>query len=223
MNPLIRFHSIVLLLTTLTVFSLWEAFRNLVEYNSFFVIPVAGITTIGFYRIFMLFIKILIIKIRPIKILLFGAYYLEGVWVGFFIGKENKIRFYIESFEQDFESITIRGKGFRENEGYFGNWVSESVNFDIKKGILNYTYQTDALSNSFINPGLAYFSIERKEGHGKAYRLLGFSADLYNPMKLKSFEEKINDKPDVGNIESALAKAKELYDKNKYFLTLDKE
>ena len=223
MNPLIRFHSITLVITTVTVFSLWEVFKNIVEYNPFLVIPIAAITTIGFYRIFMLLIKNLILQVRFIKKWIFGAYYLEGVWIGFFIGKENKVRFYIETFEQDFESITIRGKGFRENEGYFGNWVSESVNFDVKKGVLNYTYQADALSNPFINPGLAYFNIERREGQGKPYRLFGFSADLYNPKKLKSFEEKINDKPDIGNIENALAKAKELYNTHKYFLTLDEE
>ena len=220
MNPLIKFHSIVLAITTFIVFSLWEALRNVLEYNFSLIIPIAAITTIGFYRVVMFFVEWLILKIRFIKMWIFGAYYMEGVWVGFFIGKEDKVRFYIETFEQDFESITIRGKGFRENEGYFGYWVSDSVNFDVKKGVLNYTYQTDALSNSFINPGLAYFNIERKEQQDKPYRLVGFSADLYNPKKLKSFEEKINDKPDIDNIENALGKAKELYNNNKYFLPL---
>jgi hypothetical protein len=168
----------------------------------------------------MILIKSLILEIRFIKKWVFGAYYFEGVWVGFFIGKENKVRYYIETFEQDFESITIRGKGFRKKEGYFGNWISNSVNFDVKKGILNYTYQTDAISNSFINPGLACFNIERRKCDGKPYRLYGFSADLYNPKKLKSYEEKINDKPDIDSIENALEKAKELYRKHKYFIIL---
>ena len=221
MNPLIRFHSIVLGITTLTVFSVWEVFRNIVEYDPLLVVPIAAITTVGFYRIFMLVIKFLILRIRFIKKWIFGAYYMEGVWVGFFIGNDKKVRFYIETFEQDFESITIRGKGFRENEGYFSNWISESVNFDIKKGVLNYTYQADTLSNSFINPGFSCFNIERRDRQGQPYRLFGFCADLYNPNKLKSFEEKINDKPDIGNIENALAKAKELYSKHRYLLTLD--
>jgi len=221
MNPLTRFHSIILVVTTLTVFSLWEVSKNIANYNPFFVIPIAAITTIGFYRIFMLLIKVLILKVRFIKKWVFGAYYMEGVWIGFFIGNNNKVRFYIETFEQDFESITIRGKGFRENEGYFSSWISESVTFDVRKGVLNYTYQADTLSNSFINPGLACFNVERRKRQGAPYRLFGFSADLYNPNKLKSFEEKINDKPDIGNIEKALAKAKELYNKHRYFLTLD--
>lgn len=51
--------------------------------------------------------------------------------------------------------------------------------------------------------------------------MFGFSADLYDPQKMKSFEEKINDQPDIGNIEEALKKAKQLYYENRCFLSLD--
>lgn len=223
MKPLIRFHSIVLSVTTLVVFSLWELFTSYSLNYPIFKIALATITSIGVYRIFMLILKSIILNIRQLKKCIFGAQYIEGVWVGFFMGKSDNVRFYIETFEQDFESITIRGKGFRENEGYFGSWISESVNFDDKKGTLNYTYKADALSNTFINPGLADFIIERKKNNTPPYRLLGFSADLYDPKKMKSFEEKINDQPDIGNIEEALKKAKQLYHENKYFLSLDSD
>jgi hypothetical protein len=221
MKPLVKYHSIVLSITTLIVFSLWELFANIGENYSILKIVIAAITSIGFYRILMLIAKSLILNIRIFKKWIFASQYIEGVWVGFFMGKSDKVRYYIETFEQDFESITIRGKGFRENEGYFGSWISESVNFDDKKGTLNYTYKADALSNTFINPGLADFVIERKESNTSPYRMFGFSADLYNPKKMKSFEEKIRDKPDIGNIKDALGKAKQLYQENQYFLTLD--
>lgn len=137
------------------------------------------------------------------------------------MGKSDNIRFYIETFEQDFESITIRGKGFRENEGYFGSWISESVNFDDKKGTINYTYKADSLSNTFINPGFADFVVERKKLNSPPHRLFGFSADLYNPKKMKSFEEKIKDNPDIGNIEDALKKAKQIYNNSKYLFSIE--
>lgn len=223
MNPLIRFHAIVLSLTTLIVLSLWEIFASIAFKFPILKIGLIIITSFGFYRLLILVIKNVILNIRPFKRRIFGARYIEGVWVGFFIGKSGKVRFYIETFEQDFESITIRGKGFRENEGYFGSWISESVNFDDKKGTLNYTYKADALSNSFINPGVADFVIERKKINAPPYRLFGFSADLYNPQKLKSFEEKISDKPDIGNLEDGLNRAKKLYNENQYFLSLDDE
>lgn len=221
MKPLIRFHSIVLSITTLIVFSLWELFANIETNYPILKVVIAAITSIGFYRILMLIIKSVVLNIRLLKKSIFGAQYIEGVWVGFFIGKSGNVRFYIETFEQDFDSITIRGKGFRENEGYFGSWISESVNFDEKKGTLNYTYKADALSNTFINPGLADFVIERKKNNAPPHRLFGFSADLYHPKKMKSFEEKISDKPDIGSIENALQKAKQLHIKNEYFYLLD--
>jgi len=223
MKPLIRFHRIVLSITTLTVFSMWEIFSAIGKENPFLTILIAVISSIGFYRILVIIAKSIILNIRWLKKIIFGSQYVEGVWIGFFVGKSNQIRYYIETFEQDFESITIRGKGFRENEGYFGSWISESVNFDDKKGTLNYTYKADALSNTFINPGLADFVVERKKINAPPHQLLGFSADLYNPKKLKSFEVKINDKPDIGNIGQTLNKAKKLYEDNQFFLTLEED
>jgi hypothetical protein len=220
MNPLIRFHSIVLSITTLTVFYLWEMLTTITISFPDLKVPVAALTSIGIYRLLILLFKALILKIRFLKKWVFGAYYLEGVWIGFFMGKEDKVTFYIETYEQDFDSITIRGKGFRENEGCFGSWIAENVNINVKKGTLNYIYETDAFSNSFINPGLANFVFERKRINDAPYRLIGFSSDLYSPKKLKSFEEKLFEKPDIGNIEIAINKAKELYKQNKYFLNI---
>ena len=220
MMPLIRFHSVVLVITTLTMFYLWDLFLG-ISTNTRCYIPIAAISSIGFYRLFMLVIKFFVLKIRILKTWLFGAYYFEGVWVGFYIGKEGDVRYYIEIFEQDLDSFVIRGKGFREDDGYFSSWVSESVSFNAQKGMLSYTYQTDALTNSFINSGLANFVVERKKHDAAPYRLYGFSSDLYNPQKLKSFEEKIKDKPDVENVGIALNKAKALYVTHKYLHSLE--
>ena len=222
MSPLIRFHSIILSITTLLVFYLWNLFTEISIFYPALKVPIAAITSIGVYRLFLMLFKELLLKVRFVKRWIFGSSYLEGVWIGFFIGKENNVRYYIEVFEQGFDSIIIRGKGYREDEGYFGSWISDNVNLNIKKGTLNYTYETDALSNSFINPGLASFTIERKSTYNAPFRLFGFSSDLYNPKKLKSFEEKINDKPDIGNIDEALEKAKILYQQQRNFLTIDK-
>jgi len=221
MNPLIRFHSIVLSATGIAVFNLWEILIKTSKEHPDFKIPLATVTTIGIYQLFVFIFKTIIFKIRFIKKFIFGAYYLEGVWIGFFIGKEDKVRFYVETYEQDFDSIVIRGKGFRENEGYFGSWISESVSINVKKGTLNYTYETDAFSNSFINPGLANFVFDRETKDSPPFRLLGFSADLYNPKKLKSFEEKIHDKPHVKNIEEVLNRAKQLYQNHQYFVEIN--
>lgn len=220
MTPLFRFHAIVLSITTLIIFYSWQTVSTISKEYPMFTVPIAALISIGIYRLCLIGFKALILNIRWIKKLAFGSYYVEGVWVGFFIGKEDKVRFYIETFEQDFDSITIRGKGFREYEGCFGSWIAENVSINSKKGILNYTYETDAFNNSFINPGLASFVIERRGINKPPYRLTGFSSDLYNPKKLKSFEQKINDIPDIGEVAEKLKIAKELYNKHNYFFKM---
>jgi hypothetical protein len=202
---------------------MWNFITIITQSNQNWKVPLIALTSIGVYKLFMVIFKWLILKIRFLKKIVFGAYYFEGVWVGFFVGKQGKVSYYVETFEQDFDGIIIRGKGFRETEGYFGSWISENVSVNIRKGTLNYTYECDAFSNSFINPGLASFVLERKTITSPPHRLIGFSADLYNPKKLKSFEEKICDKPDIKDIQIMINKAEELNNQHRYFLSTGDE
>src|SRR5665647_126175 len=178
MNPLIRLHSIALSITTLIVFYLWRLISTVaVEYPNLKIL-IAVLISIGIFRLVLTFFKDVLMKIRFIKKWIFGPSYLEGVWVGFFIGRTDKERFYIETFEQDFNSITIRGDGYKEDEGYFGSWTSKNVHFDVRIGSVSYLYETK---------------------------------------KLKSLEFKISDVPNVKDVNVALKKAKEFYEKNKTF------
>ncbi len=214
MTPLIRLHSLALATTTLIVFYLWQVLAPIEFTFSGLKIPLAAVSSIGIYRSFLVILKFLILNVRIIKKWAFGAYYFEGVWIGFYIGRSGKERYYIEIFEQDFDSLVIRGKAFRENEGYFGFWISENPNIDIKKGTLTYTYQSDAISDSFINSGLAHFIIDRKKITAAPHGLTGFSADIYSAKKLRSHEIKISDKPEVEDDMVALKAAKQLFKAN---------
>jgi hypothetical protein len=220
MYPIIKLHSIVLGLTTLIVFYLWEIVSSLAIKYPDLKIPVAAIISIGLYQTILTIIKFVFMRIRFIKKLIFGSSYLEGIWIGFFIGKSDKERFFIETFEQDFNSITIRGQGYRDSEGYYGSWTSQNVHFDVRKGSISYMYETDAIKNSFINPGLAIFTIDRKSINSPPHRLKGFSSDLYHPKKLKSLERKISDVPDVKDVNFALQQAKLFYEENKSFIEM---
>ena len=221
MKPLIRFHSIAISITTLSVFYLWSIINTITALNPNLKVPLAALISIGIYRIILIVFKFLVLKLRFIKKWFFGAHYLEGIWIGFFIGNSDKVRYYIETFEQDFDSLIIRGKGFRENEGYFGSWISENVNINIKKGTINYTYETDAIKNSFINPGLASFIFERSGMDKAPNKMIGFSSDLYNPKKLKSYEVKYSDIPEIEDIQTLLEEAKKIYKKSDYLITLN--
>ncbi len=221
MNPLLKLHGIVLSLTTIVVYNLWGILSvttsNSIEYKA----VIAILVSLGTYQTILSVLKFSFLRIRIIKKFIFGASYLEGIWVGFFIGDLGKERFFIETYEQDFERITIRGDGYREDEGYFGSWISQNVHFDQRAGIITYQYETNAIKNSYINPGLAYFTIDRKNLTNPPYKLKGFSSDLYNPKKLKSLEKKISDIPNTKDVNDSLKIARDFYNDNKSFNNME--
>ncbi len=154
---------------------------------------------------------------RFVKAFILGPRYMEGVWAGFFVGHQNKIRYFYEIFEQDINRTIIRGRAFQDGGNFYGSWIAEDATIDHLCGKLTYYYHSDAIGNTFINPGIGCFDIERPASHKAPERLIGFSSDLFNPNKLIAFEEKISDSIKI-EIKDALEKAKEIYDKNKEYV-----
>lgn len=211
MKPLVRFHTVILSLTTTIIFIGWIKLSTIIIQHPFISVISAGLFSISIYRILLSILANLIKRIWWVKKLFYGRFYMEGVWVGFFIGNEDKIRYFIEVFEQDFEDLRIKGESFKEEGGYHGMWESEATNINIKKAKLTYTYQTDSIDNTFINPGIAVFNLKRKTTFKPPYELIGFSSDLYSGNKIKSLEIKISDKTFYNTIK-ALERAKTLYE-----------
>ncbi len=146
--------------------------------------------------------------------MILGASYMEGTWVGFFIGHDETPRFFIETFEQSISDLIIRGKAFKESGEYHGSWIAENTEVNTRTGKLTYTYDADVIGNSHVNPGLAVFTFDRESRDKPPHAMIGFSSDLFNPKKLKSFEEKMSDNTSI-IISDAIEKAKEIYSKNK--------
>ena len=214
MKPIIKFNSIILSITTIIIFITWVNLSELIIKYPELSVVLSGIFSIGVYRMFFLLLSILVKNWIWLKSKVYDNYYLEGTWVGFFIGNGGSVRYYVETFEQDFDSLIIRGKSFNEN-GYHASWIAETNNINVKKGTLSYTYDTDAIANTFINPGIAFFNFERDSLNKAPKSLIGFSSDLYNPKKLKSFEKKISNGTKYEYLQ-ALEKAKEVYETNKH-------
>lgn len=143
-----------------------------------------------------------------------GPYHLEGSWAGFYIGKNGDPRYFIETFEQSFTSLVIRGKAFKENGEFHGGWVTDNANIDVNLGRLTYYFKSDPLSYSSINHGIACFDLDRPAPHKPAQRIVGFSSELIDGIKLRAIEEKISENT-LMDIEHSLEKAKEIYIKNK--------
>jgi hypothetical protein len=121
---------------------------------------------------------------------------------------------FFEIFEQELNRTIIRGRVFRDDGSFHGSWLAEDATIDPLRGKLTYHYQADAIGNTFINPGIGSFDIDRPASHQAPQRLIGFSSDLFNPHKLMAFEEKVSDATMIESLE-ALKMAKEIFEKNK--------
>ncbi len=214
MNPEIKFHSLIISVTTLIVFYTWAKLTAVVGNHPLLSVVTAGFVTLGLYRSLVLFALSAFRNISIFKKFILGPFYMEGTWVGFFVGHEKKIRYVVESYEQSFSELVIKGRVFKEDNTYHGSYVSEGAFINIRDSQLSYTYNVDGISNTFMNPGLAKFNFDRDAKHLPPNRMTGFSSDLFNPKKLLSFEEKASDKSSM-EIKDALSEAKQVYEKYK--------
>jgi len=127
-----------------------------------------------------------------VKEKILGNQYMEGTWIGCYIGVGGKPRLYIEVFEQSLDELIIRGKCFELDNSYKGSWISDTVVIDEKRGIMRYTYESDMLNNSHKNEGIAIFNFERTNRKTPPQKLIGYSSDIFNNTKIKSMEKKID-------------------------------
>jgi len=214
MNPELKFHSIVISVTTLIVFTAWTQLANFTATYPALAVFVAGLISLGLYRSLFTLQITLFRRYTFVKKFILGASYMEGTWLGFFVGHEDKIRFLVETFEQDLSELVIRGKVFKEDGTYHCSYISQNATIDVKSGKLSYSYDADSIGNTHINPGLARFDFERESKESPPQRISGYSSDLFHSKKLMAFEEKMSDKTTM-ETKAAFEKAVVIYEKYK--------
>lgn len=213
-----NYRAIVFTLTTAMVFFLWGVLQPIIaSFHSFKIIYSAmlgAVVSLGSYRMVLKLTEYIIIKFQFIKKFIFGNSYLDGIWVGAYLGTNGSPRFFIERFEQDFNHIVIRGKCYYENCKYKGEWKSTTATIDAEKGELSYTYDTTMRDNGFRTVGFAVFSFDRKNKTMPPERLYGFSSDIDSASMNRAVEEKVFDKKVLTESE-LLERAIEVFEKNK--------
>lgn len=212
MSPEIKFHSFVTSITTLLVFSVWSYMLQQVNAHPVISVIAAGIFTLGIYRVINTIFLAVFRNFVPLKKFILGASYMEGTWVGFFVGHNGNIRFLVETFEQDLSLLKIRGRIYRDDFVYHGSHISTDASFDAINGRLSYSYDADSILNTHINAGLARFSLERKGREDAPHHMVGYSSDLFHSKKLTAFENKISDSTSV-DLNTALSEAEKVYKK----------
>jgi len=217
MSPVQRFNSIVIALTTLIMYGTWFGIDRVIEINKGTVIItsiLSGFISLGFYRGIASILSKIFNKSKTMRKFILGNRYLEGTWSGFFIGKDNNVRYICEIFEQDLENLIIRGTSYTFDEKIHGKWIAKNPVIDVADKRITYYYESDMIKNTFINPGFASFKFETIDTSSSINKLEGFSSDLYCPNKLIAFEEKMSDKKITDHM-AILKQAKVIYEKYK--------
>jgi len=226
MIPIKRFNSIVISLTTICVFIIWYYVSIFLKsppcwlkdfpttQKAIVIFVLTGLLSHSIYKIVFVLFAYVIKQTKWIKKLIFSSSYLEGTWIGFYLGYLGKVRYVIETFEQDLDGLVIRGKAFDENLIFHSTWIANTVNIDPKKGQLSYHYKVESPIEVSDQNGIAFFNFERDNTNKPPESLIGFSADLHLGTKCKATEIKKSNKT-IYDISIALNEAKEFFEKNK--------
>lgn len=211
MAPYDKLRSIVFTISTALLFFIWSLLTKLSPSNVILNTILGAVSSLGTYRIILKIMETLIVKIPIVKKFIYGNSYLEGVWIGAYIGTDDKPRYYIEYFEQDFTGLIIRGFCYNEDYSYKGNWVSDRVYINEKNGTITYTYVTEMIRNNTKNQGLASFNFYRNNKKDPPMEMIGFSSDIFSPQKFQSFEWKLSEKEKNYDRKRLLKLAEERY------------
>lgn len=217
MKPYNKYRSIVFSLTTVVTFYFWYEINQIIANNIGLGIILGGLVSLGSYRIILRGVEIFLLKVNIVKLFIFGNTYLEGIWVGCFVGHDGTPQYYIEAFEQDFDGLIVRGRNYYSDKRFKGKWTSDRVMIDEEAGKITYTYITDMIYNTYKNQGLAEFSFDRKNKERAPERMIGFSSDVFSSKKFLSVEEKVQEK----NLSDSelLEKAILVYQNNKHIFS----
>lgn len=213
-TPSVKLNSISFAVSTAIVFAAWTKVFELSQISVTYKILLGGLISLGLYRLIANGIIYLIKKSSWVKKIFLGSYYLEGTWVGFYIGVSGNERFLIERFEQDIDTLVIRGKSFSETTKYHATWTASSVNIDTINGRISYMYECFPVNDKSNHNGIAIFNFERNDQYSAPKGLTGFSADLHLGQRTRAMEIKISNKCDFDEA-LALEEAKKIYAANK--------
>jgi hypothetical protein len=170
----------------------------------------ASIFSYGFYKIIVIIIKYILGKCEIFKKCFLGNQYLAGKWIGYYIGFNGNVRYIVETIEQDFDDIIIRGNTFDENMCRNSTYTSNAVNIDEKKGEMICTYSASGKNDGDEGIGLIKYTFLRNKRNEKIIKMDAFFTDLKYGKRIASYQEKYPTNDDECEL---VKKAKELYEK----------
>jgi hypothetical protein len=194
MNPSARFHGTI---STMTIFIMFWAISYLAPTLAAYpAMTAAGglLGSIAVYRLLALGLAWILDRWLWAKRHVFGPEFLEGTWVGHFVGHAGSTRLMVEHYIQDFHGLVVKGRSFTDQRQEHGYWTSEAATIDTRKGRLVFTYSFDVVSRSAGLAGISTLDFERSSARKPPTALSGFSHDLNDPTRIAVHAEKISDR-----------------------------
>lgn len=191
-----KYDVFIITFTTTLVFLIWKFIDTLFtgSKNDIILWVIGFVSSVGTYKSIVFLFHSSLKVFEPIKRFFLGNEYLNGIWLGYYIGASGKKRYIVEYYEQDLDKIQIRGHSYNENMELHSSWASTSITIDEVKGKIFYTYSVNSLGDNINNIGCAEFDFERKKYCKYPLIIQGFSTDIQIGKRIKSYEVKLTDK-----------------------------
>jgi len=198
MSPEARFHStIVALVVPIMYFSLRALLPHLPDKGATMTAgqaTLALLASLGVYRLLTHLFMALFRHLLLVKRWVLGPAYMEGTWVGYFIGSSGNIGYLVETIEQDLSNLVLKGASYSEGGILHARWETNSATIDAVKGTLTYSHICDVIGVAVPHQGIGVFDLRRTSAKAAAYEMEGYSADLTHGRRAQSFEKKISGK-----------------------------
>jgi len=194
MTPKAKFQSIILSLTTGIIILLWIAFGKSFEFPEVIIVLSGAFVSLTTYKLLYSLLNYIANQSRLFRMLILHKEFVEGTWVGFYIGMKGEVRFIIEEFKQDLDGLVIKGKGFNENKELHAKWISEISNINARTKKLRYMYEVSPINENMTGYGIADFDLEELNVIDIPQKITGFSSDNHWGKRIKSIEFKIKGK-----------------------------
>lgn len=205
MKPHQKITTYAILITTIFVLTIWKMIYQLIliypewfknsendKYNILGIVSL-GFISVGVYKSCFTSIEYLMRNFQLVKKLILSSYYMEGTWVGFYIGAAGKVRYLIETYEQTMDDLVIKGISFDENKNLHTFWTSESYTINAESGEIIFQYKVKSTHEQTDPNGIAYFNLNRKNNKKATDFIIGYSIDSHLGKKCRAIEMKLSD------------------------------
>jgi hypothetical protein len=148
----------------------------------------------GAYSLLSIALRWLMERSHFVRALVLGPSYMHGTWIGWFRGHSGDLRYMVEHFNQDLDSLVITGHSFHADGSDHGHWNSDAVALDARIGKLTFTYTFDTLNRSTSLSGIHASIFERKSASKPPHAYKGLAHDLNDKTRIGVYAEKLSDK-----------------------------